>query len=165
MPNDKGYYDMQQPMSKTQPAKTGFGDNYDGNENGKGHDFNLKGKVTKTEGSDYNDFRKDSGLHGNFSEKDSSLEYLRNRNKEGQSVANYSATQRQSRIHTEGGVTAYDSMPIPETYKPATSQGNCLHNAVQYDVEIKDRNEGDAYDTDTESNKLMGKMTKHLKSK
>jgi hypothetical protein len=155
------------PDSKTQPASTGQGDNYSGNWNGTpSHDHNYKGRSINTEGSDYNDLgRKSSGLHGNFAEKDASMEYLRERNKQGQSVANFSGTERQSRIHTQGGGTAYNGMPIPEVYKPATSQGNCLPNAVEYKTEKKDRNMSNGYETDSESNKLMGKMVKNLKAK
>jgi len=66
-----------------------------------------------------------------FLRKDSSLEYLRARNKDGQSVESNNATHRESRLKTGAGVTAYDGRPIPEVYKPATSQGSVPPDAVE----------------------------------
>lgn len=138
MPNDKGYYDMNQPMKKTQPAKAGdhgTGCNY----NGDAHDFNTKGKVTSNAGSDYHDVhRKDSGLHGNFAEKDAQAAYLRDRGMKGQRVMNYSATSEESRLHTHNvGPTAYNNRPIDEVYKPATSQHVPPADAVVRPVKTK----------------------------
>ncbi len=134
---------------------------------GDGHDFNLKGKSTKTSGSDYNSFEKDSGLHGNFSEKDASMEYLRGRNKEGQSVSHYSATSREARLHTGSGGTAYDGRPIPEVYHPATSQGSVPPDAVVYKNDMKSRNDSLPYEQDTSSSndKTTKPIAKHIKSK
>jgi len=169
MANDKGFFDMHQPMSKTQPAKLSDRERdgqRNGNYNGDAHDFNTKGKSTSNSGSDYHDVaRKDSGLHGNFAEKDASMAYLRERNKLGQEVNHFSAGSLQSRLKTEGGPTAYDSMPIHEVYKPATSQGEVHPNAIQYNVESKDRNESDKWVEDTFSNKTKQDITQHLKTK
>lgn len=121
MPNDKGFLDMNQPMKKTQPASV---PKRDAARHGDAHDFNTQGKITNNAGSDYADVaRPNSGLHGNFAEKDAQLKYLLDRNKQGQVVKNYNATTEESRLHTYNiGQTAYNSRPIDEVYKPATSQ-------------------------------------------
>lgn len=128
-------------------------------------DFNKQGKVTNVSGSDYNDFRKNSGLYGNFAEKDASMDYLRGRNKEGQRIKNYSGTNELSELRTGGGVTAYDARPIPEVYHPATSQGPISPNAVVYNTTDKNRQPVQPYTQDTESDKLTEDQTKHIKSK
>lgn len=123
MKNDKGFFDMHQPMSKTQPGKASQPS--EGNTNyGDAHEFNQHSFGTNTGGSDYHDTgRPDSGLHGNFAQKDASVEYLRNRGKEGMEIRHFSGTHEQARIKTENqGVTAYPNRPIDEVYKPATSQ-------------------------------------------
>lgn len=127
----RGWYDMQQPMSKTQPARSSdpsCGDmsgrkNTEYRDSNKGeHDFNYEGKV-KQMGGNYMEFGKpQAGLGFNGSDKDSSIEYLKERNRKGQEVRNYSGGNYPSRVHTNnGGVTAYNSMPINEVYKSATS--------------------------------------------
>ena len=121
MPNDKGFYDMHQPDSKTQPARV---PNRPSSEHGDGHEFNIKGKITNNAGSDYHDVhRPSSGLHGNFAEKDAQLAYLTERGKKGQVIKSYTGTHENSRLHTYNtGPTAYNNKPIDEVYKPATSQ-------------------------------------------
>lgn len=126
MPNGRGYKNRDESMY--QPAKLSDrerdGQASDCQYHGDGHDFNIKGKVTSTSGSDYHDYgRPDSGLHGNFAEKDASMAYLKERGMKGQVVKNYNGTQEQVRMHTNNvGLTAYNSRPISEVYKPATSQ-------------------------------------------
>lgn len=139
----------------------------DSNENGDAqHDFNKEGKIVNVKGSDYEDVsRQNSGLYGNFAEKDASMEYLRARNKEGMEVRNYSGTKELSRLKVGGGSTAYDNTPIPEVYHPATSQGPINPNAVVYKTEQKDRYAVQPFTQDTESDKLTQDQTKHLKSK
>lgn len=130
--------------------------------------FNEKGKVTNTKGSDYHDLsRKDSGLYGNFSEKDASLDYLRGRNKDGQRIRNYSGNSLNSELRTGAGSTAYDGRPIPEVYKPATSQGSVPPNAVVYTSIEKTRNDSlpKQQNTSAESDSLTEDQTKHLKAK
>lgn len=118
MKNDKGFYDMHQPMSKTQPAKV---PNRTPVNHGDGHDFNMKAKVTNP-GSGYNDLGKGSGAGFNGAEKDASLAYMTERGKKGQVVNQFTATERVSRDHTHNvGPTAYNNCPIDEVYKPATS--------------------------------------------
>lgn len=104
-------------------------------------DINEKSFGTNTKGSDYHDYgRSDSGLHGNFAQKDASVKYLKERGQRGQTIRNYSAGSLNSK-HSTGniGQTAYNSNPIPEVYKPATSNGEPDANAVVYNVEKKDR--------------------------
>lgn len=161
MPNNKGF--KERPDAKFQPKPCG---GYEGTYHGDTHDFNIKGKITNTSGSDYHDqSRQNSGLHGNFDEKDASLEYLRARNKDGQEIRNFSGTKDLARLRTQGGATAYDPMPIPEVYKPATSQGKVPPNAVQYNTEQKSRQPKQVYVQDTESNKLTKDIIEHVKSK
>ena len=132
MPNYKGFVSKD---SKTQPAKCG---GYEGVYNGDAHDFNIKSKVTKMGGC-YADLGCGSGMGGNYADKDASISYLKERNKKGQEVKNFSATSMESKVHTGGGLSAYNSNPIPETYKPATSQGEIDPNAVIYKNKVKDR--------------------------
>lgn len=161
MGNFKGF--KERPNEKFQPKPAG---GYDSKQHGEGHDFNTKGKITSNSGSDYHDLgRKDSGLHGNFAEKDASLAYLRDRNKQGQVVQHFSGTSRESKLLTGGGSTAYDTMPIPEVYHPATSQGSVPPDAVVYKSDVKSRNESMPYEQDTESNKTTKPIAKHIKSK
>lgn len=161
MPNDKGFYDMSQPMKKTQPKQCG---GYEGTYHGDAHDFNTKGKITKVEGSDYASLdRPDSGLHGNFAEKDAQIAYLNERNRKGQQVANFSATSREAVMKTGGGVTAYDSMPIPETYRAATSQGSVPPDAIQYKTDPKVRNENVMPDVNPSSTSLPKRLTAKIK--
>lgn len=139
MKNDKGFYDFQQPMSKTQPAKAspppysgkGEGKTKAG-EFGNEHEFNIKGKVTSNEGSTYHDVsNSDSGLTGNFKEKDASQEYLRERGMKGQEVRHFNATKMEARMHTgNSGGTVYNSNPVYETYHPATSNKQPSSDAV-----------------------------------
>lgn len=88
-------------------------------------DFNTAGKSTNTAGSDYHDTaRPDSGLHGNFAEKDANRQTLIERSQEGMRVQHWTGNERHAKIHTENvGLTAYNSKPIPEVYGPATSHG------------------------------------------
>lgn len=129
---NRGFYDMQQPLSKTQPAKASDpseGDmsgskNTDHRDLQKGaHDFNYKAKVTNP-GGNFHDFGdKNAGLKFNGAEKDTSLSYLKERNMKGQEVRDFSGGNPISKLHTmNGGVTAYNSMPVKEVYQPATSQ-------------------------------------------
>lgn len=136
MSDKKGFYDMHQKMSKTQPAECG---GYEATYNGDGHDFNTKGKITKTSGSDYHDLaRKDSGLHGNFAEKDAQLKYLTERGNKGIEIRHYSGTEENSKHHTGNiGPTAYNSRPIAQVYKPATSQGVASADQVVYSDKTK----------------------------
>lgn len=130
--------------------------------------FNEKGKITSNQGSDYHDYgRKDSGLYGNFAEKDASMEYLRGRNKDGQRIRSYHATEMNSELKIGGGATAFDSMPIPEVYHPATSQGSVPPNAIVYKQEMKDRNASLPKEqvTSPGDDHLTEDQTKHLKDK
>lgn len=127
----RGFWDMQQPLSKTQPAEasdyskgdlkgdknTEHRDSNDG-----AHTFNYKGKVTSM-GGNYMEFGKSqAGLGFNANEKDASMEYLKSRNMKGQEVRNFSSGHLESKMTTgNGGVTAYNGMPITEVYTPATS--------------------------------------------
>lgn len=137
MPNAKGYFDFQQPMSKSQPAKH---KQVEGNQNGDGHDFNLKGKVTSNAESCYHDMSAGSGSYGNFAEKDASLAYLKERGKKGQEIRSYSGTTQHAKLkrHDHGG-TAYDTRPIAEVYEPATSNGKVPSDAVEYNTKKKTR--------------------------
>lgn len=131
------------------------------------NDFNKKGKIESIEGSDYHEYgRKTSGLYGNFAEKDASMEYLRGRNKEGQRIRSYSGTNLNGELKTGAGVTAFDAMPIPETYHPATSQGSIPPNAVVYETTEKTRNKNLKQQvTSPGDDHLTEDQTKHLKSK
>lgn len=127
----RGFWDMQQPLSKTQPAEasdyskgdlkgdknTEHRDFHDG-----AHTFNHKGKVSSM-GDNYQNFGKpQAGLHFNSAEKDASLAYLKERNMKGQEVRNFSGGTMEAKMTTDnGGVTAYNGMPIKETYICATS--------------------------------------------
>lgn len=161
MGNDKGF--KSRADSKFQPKPCG---GYDSVQHGDAHDFNVKGKINGVGESDYHNLgAANSGLHGNFAEKDASMEYLRERNKQGQQVQHFNATSREAVLKTMGGSTAYDPMPIPEVYKPATSQGPIPPNAIQYKTDVKTRNEEEPYTQDTMSNKLTKKIVKHLETK
>lgn len=124
MPNGKGYKNRDE--SQYQPAK--LSDREREGQSSKeisnnAHDFNIKGKVTSNAESCYNDFGAGSGAYGNYDEKDASLAYLKDRNMKGQEIHQFTATQRQSKMHTHNvGLTAYNSNPIKEVYTPATSQ-------------------------------------------
>lgn len=131
--NDKIY--KSQPMSKTQPWKASDpskGDNSgykrtdanDVNDNS-AHDFATKSKSTKL-GSDYHEpGRRNSGQLGNFSEKESTINYLLERNRKGIEVQHHGGGgNQQDKHYTNGfGSTAYNNAPINEVYKPATSHG------------------------------------------
>lgn len=127
---NRGFYDFQQPMKKTQPAQAS---DPSGNQGAKkntelrdmndgAHNFNYKAKVTAP-GGNFHDFGdKQAGLDFNGAQKDASLAHLKERGMKGQEVKNFSGGNLNSRLHTHnGGVTAYNSMPIKETYMPATS--------------------------------------------
>jgi len=127
---------------KSQPAKLSDRDREgqgNGSYHGDAHDFNIKGKVTAM-GGNYQDLKADPNAGFNGSDKDSSISYLENRNKKGQETRQYTATTEYSRDFTGPGITAYESMPIPETYIPATSNGAPDPNAVEYNTEKKNRN-------------------------
>lgn len=126
------------PDSKTQPSNKGFGDERDGNFNGFMHPFNEEQKITNTKGSSYQDFA--GGISDNFSQKDDNIEALNKRGQQGQMVQRWDHTKRTSMDTRGAGLTAYNSEPIPETYKCATSNGEPDANAVQYKTDIKDRN-------------------------
>ncbi len=129
---NRGFYDFQQPASKTVPPKAS--DPSKGDMNGMkntehrdlqqgDHNFNYKAKVTQST-NQFHDFgNKQAGLDFNGKQKDDSLSYLKDRNQKGQEVRNFSGGNYNSRLHTyNSGVTAYNSNPIREVYKPATSQ-------------------------------------------
>jgi hypothetical protein len=155
---NRGYYDFQQPMSKTQPAKAS--DPACGDMSGKKntphrdfnegeHDFNYAAKV-KGMGGNYQEFGKpQAGLNFNSAEKDASLEYLKERNRKGQEVKNYSGGNYNSRLHTmNGGVTAYNSMPINEVYTPATSHKVPPAEAITHGKIIKPESQAAANQED-----------------
>lgn len=139
---NRGFYDMQQPLSKTQPAKPSdpsMGDHsgmkntderYLGGDTS--HDFNYKAKVTSG-GGNFHDFGdKNAGLKFNGSQKDASLDYLKDRSMKGQEVRNFSGGNEVSRLHTmNGGVTAYNSMPVNEVYRSATSNKEPPQQAIK----------------------------------
>ena len=138
----------------------------DGNINGDSHNFNIKGKVTSNSGSDYHSFgRADSGLHGNFADKDASLAYLRDRNKQGIEVKHFSGTTQHAKLKIGNGSTAFDGRPIPEVYQPATSNGTIDPNAVVYKATVKSRQEPMPYQQNVESNKTTKPIAKHIKEK
>jgi len=127
----RGYYDFNQPLSKTQPAKasdpscgdmTGQKNTEHRDFNNGDHNFNYAGKV-KQMGGQFHEFGKSqAGLHFNGDDKDSSINYLKDRNMKGQEIRNFSGGNRNAKIHTNnGGTTAYNGNPIREVYTPATS--------------------------------------------
>lgn len=125
---------IKKPDEKTQPARL---IERPSNELGDSHHFNIKGKVTKMGGS-YHDMGKCSGECGNFDDKDASNEYLEDRGKQGQVVYRYSNNTYNSKEHTFNiGQTAYNSLPIDQVYKPATSRGIPCSEAVRYEYEDK----------------------------
>lgn len=135
MPNGKGFYDMQQPMKKTQPGIPG-GHNFTGKENG--HDFNTKAKVTNP-GNGYNNVGAGAGAGFNGAEKDASIKYLTERGQKGQVVNQFTATHRTSKDHTQNvGTTAFNSRPIAQVYKPATSNGAPSQDQIVYKTKTKD---------------------------
>ncbi len=94
-----------------------------GNTYGMGNKFNEASKVTNPGGNYQGSIDKGlTGEYGNFSEKNASIARL---DKVGKSYSNSG--------------TVYNSDPIPETYKPATSNGKPPANAVVYNVTKKDR--------------------------
>lgn len=134
MPNGKGF--RGHADSKTQPGKPG---GHEATYTGTEHDFNIKGKITNNKDSAYHDLANPySGANGNYSQKDSQLKYLTERGKKGISVSNFNATHRTDREHTNNvGPTAYNSRPIDQTYKPATSQGVPTAEQVVYNSKEK----------------------------
>ena len=85
--------------------------------------FNAKGKTNDPGGDYMNSGNPLSGLEGNYSEKDSSVEYLRDRGKQGITVHHFSGGNLKSKASMENhGVTAYPSSPIGQVYKPGTGQ-------------------------------------------
>lgn len=139
MPNGKGFKNHDD--NKTQPAKLSNRDREDqadGSYHGFTHPFNEEQKITNTKGSSYQDFG--GGISDNFGEKDINIAALEKRNKEGNLVQYWTATHRTEADTNGEGPTAYNTKPIPETYKPATSNGVPDANAVQYETDIKDRN-------------------------
>jgi hypothetical protein len=138
MSDQNGLY-KNQPMSKSQPGRASTpskGDmsgmkNTEHRQFGDEHDFNHKGKVTSNQGSDYHDIgRGNSGLYGNFAEKDKAMEYLKNRGQKGQEVRHYNAGKMEAKMYTGAGPTAYNGNPAYETYKPATSHGAVPDEAI-----------------------------------
>lgn len=143
----RGFYDFQQPMSKTQPARasdpsrgdnsgrknTEFRDSNDGE-----HNFNYKAKVTSP-GGNFHDFgEKQAGLDFNGAQKDASLAYLKERGMKGQEVRNFSGGNYNSKLHTyNGGTTAHNSMPVRETYTPATSHKAPPPDAIVHNQVVK----------------------------
>ena len=111
--------------NKYQPAKLGDRSREgqaDANKVGTSMKFNDKAKVAGG-GSDYHELSPTSGLDGNFDTKDKSIEYLRQRGKEGMTVHHFSGGTEVSRVSThDNGGSVYPSRPIAEVYKPATGQ-------------------------------------------
>lgn len=133
--NNKGY--KSRPESFYQPARL---EKREGNVNGSSHDFNTKGKITSTSESCYHNPSAGSGSYGNFAEKDAQLAYLTERGKKGAVIKQFTGGQEHSRMHTSNiGPTAYNSRPIDEVYKPATSQHVPPAEAVVYNTKKKDR--------------------------
>lgn len=125
------------PDSKTQPAQPNDGT---GNWNGTINvPFREDMKVTKPIGSNgsYQDFG--GGTSNNYSQKDKNMDELQARNKQGNIVQRWTATDRQSISYQGEGPTAYNISPIPETYTPATSNGVPDANAVEYNTDKKNR--------------------------
>jgi hypothetical protein len=89
--------------------------------------FDRKDKVTKP-GGEYQEC--DSGYAGNFSEKDASVKRMNASNKMGQVVCHYTGNQEVMYERTGGGQTAYEGLPVAETYKCATSKGSPGQDAV-----------------------------------
>lgn len=89
-----------------------------GNTYGMGNKFNEASKVTK----ETNGYAGYDGEAFNDSQKNASISRL---DLVGKKTAN--------------SPTAYNSDPIPETYKPATSNGVPDANAVEYKTDKKDR--------------------------
>lgn len=118
---------MSQPAKLSDRSREGQGNgNYidlnSGNTYGMGDKFDRADKVTKMGGS-YQDFEgPTSPNYGNYSEKNASISRLDLVNKQ-----------------TANSPTAYNSEPIPETYKPATSNGVPPANAVEYNTVKKNR--------------------------
>lgn len=118
---------MTQPAKLTDRAREGqrngnYIDLNEGNTYGMGDKFARADKVTKMGGS-YQDFEgPTSPDYGNYSQKNSSISRLDMVNKQ-----------------TNNTGTAYNSDPIPETYKPATSNGVPNANAVEYNTVKKNR--------------------------
>ena len=135
MPNDKGFFDMQQPMKKTQPGIPG---GHSAGEHGSGsHDFNIKAKVTNS-GSNYNNVGAGAGGGFNGAQKDASLKYLTERGKKGMSLQQFTATHQKSKEHTNNvGTTAFNSKPIAQVYKPATSNGAPSQDQIIYPNDTK----------------------------
>lgn len=133
MPGSKGF---KHPDEKTQPDEAGNRNN-EGSQNGYQHPFNIDQKVTNTKGSSYQDFG--GGISDNFGEKDVNIQALEARNKKGNMVQRWTATDRTSVSYQGEGPTAYNVSPIPETYKPATSNGVPDANAVEYNTDKKNR--------------------------
>jgi hypothetical protein len=103
-------------------------------------EFNRAGKSTNTAGSDYHDpGRATSGLHGNFAEKDANRQAMIENAQKGQRVHHWSGNQRTADLHTHntGGLTAYNSNPIPEVFGPATSHGVPGADPVVYKTKKK----------------------------
>lgn len=124
--------------NKYQPAKISNRER-DGqrNDNQIGHrsEFNTKGKVTGTSSSSYHDFQSGSGEKGNFSEKDSSISYLKDRGMKGQSITHYTGNNRKSKEHTSDiGQRIYPSKPIEQVYKKAK---DCNHNTDPVEKKYK----------------------------
>lgn len=129
MPNGKGFRNHND--EKTQPGKPG---GYSAKYNGHGHDFNSKGKITKP-GSSYHGY---GDAEGNFSQKDSQLSHLTSRGKKGQSISEYTGTNREGHEHTHNaGPTAYNTRPIDQTYTPATSHGVPTSEQIVYHTKEK----------------------------
>lgn len=131
--SEEGLY-KNQPLSKSQPARASDGSKGDKSgykktehrEFGDMHDFNHKGKITNNSGSDYHDLgRANSGLYGNFAEKDKQNEYLKERGMKGQEIHHFNGTNEHKKIYPGTGVTAYNTNPNYEVFSPATG-----HNAV-----------------------------------
>ena len=169
MPNDKGYYDFQQPLKKTQPARASDGSKGDlsgfkktetrylgGNND---HNFNSKAKVTNS-GGNFHDFgNQKSGLMFNGAQKDASIEHLKQKALQGQRIKNDQGGNEVSRTYTyNGGVTAYNTMPIKEVYRPATSQKVPPPEAIKHTTITK----AEAADKAGDQTKL-GQQIRHSK--
>lgn len=108
--------------SREGQAKGNFIDLNKGNTYGMWDKFDRADKVTNPGGSYQNFEGPTSPDYGNYAEKNASISRLDLVNKQ-----------------TANSPTAYNSYPIPETYKPATSNGVPPANAVEYNTDKKNR--------------------------
>lgn len=93
--------------------------------------FDRESKVTKSSNNYQGGFQ--GGYDHNSGTKDANRERMIGRCKEGQVVYDYSATKKQgTEVTGKSSGTAYNGNPIPETYEPATSNGQPSDRAIVY---------------------------------